>query len=280
MRHLVLGSSGVIGKALVNFLRSKNYQLEGHNNSVLTCDIHENPFHDLTISNNTLVEDKIRRADFVYFLAYDVGGSKYLESNDNTLRMLSNNLKMTVNTFELLKKYNKPFIFASSQMSNMEWSAYGQCKAVGEHYAKLLDGLIVKFWNVYGPEDIDEKSHVISDFIDMAVNNKCITMRTTGTEKRQFLHCEDSAKALYNVYLNRGKFDSSTPLHITSFNWVSIKDVAKTVSNVVGDISIIPGDKVDSVQMDKQNEPDEFFLKYWRPEITLQEGIKKIYNES
>ena len=37
-----------------------------------------------------------------------------------------------VNTFDLLAKYKKPFLFASSQMSNMGYSNYGILKLLGE----------------------------------------------------------------------------------------------------------------------------------------------------
>ena len=63
------------------------------------------------------------------------------------------------------KDYSKPFVFASSQMSNMSYSPYGVMKRVGELYTKSLNGLIVKFWNVYGIEKDMEKAHVITDFI-------------------------------------------------------------------------------------------------------------------
>ena len=56
------------------------------------------------------------------------------------------------NAFGLIEKYKKPFVFASSQMSNMSYSPYGVLKRVGELYTKSLGGLIVKFWNVYGIE--------------------------------------------------------------------------------------------------------------------------------
>jgi hypothetical protein len=57
------------------------------------------------------------------------------------------------NVFGYLKKYNKRFVFASSQMSNMSYSPYGVLKNVGELYTKSLNGLIVKFWNVYCVEN-------------------------------------------------------------------------------------------------------------------------------
>ena len=61
-------------------------------------------------------------------------------------------------TFDSLKKYNTPFIFASSQMSNMNDSSYGILKRIGEKYTKCLNGKIVKFWNVYGIQKNSIKS--------------------------------------------------------------------------------------------------------------------------
>jgi nucleoside-diphosphate-sugar epimerase len=106
------------------------------------------------------------------------------------------------NTFEMLEKTNTPFIFASSQMSNMTHSTYGILKSVGEKYTNSLNGINVKFWNVYGYETNEEKSHVITDFIKMAKKDGCIKMRTTGDEVRQFLFGEDCAEGLYILAKN------------------------------------------------------------------------------
>ena len=46
-------------------------------------------------------------------------------------------------TFELLKKYNKKFLFASSQMSNMSYSNYGILKLIGEKITKLNITIVV-----------------------------------------------------------------------------------------------------------------------------------------
>ena len=69
------------------------------------------------------------------------------------------------NTFELLYKEKKRFIFATSQMSNMIYSSYGVLKRIGEDITKSLGGISVRFWNVYGIENDMEKSHVVTDFI-------------------------------------------------------------------------------------------------------------------
>ena len=94
----------------------------------------------------------IKKSDFVFFLAFDVGGSRYLKKYQRTYDFLINNLLIMSNVFRLLKKYNKKFIFASSQMSNMDFSPYGTLKRLGEDVTKSLNCLYVKFWNVYGIE--------------------------------------------------------------------------------------------------------------------------------
>ena len=110
-------------------------------------------------------ESCIKQADFVFFLAFDVGGSRYLKKYQNTFDFINNNTRLMANVFGLLEKYNKRFVFASSQMSNMSYSPYGVMKRVGELYTTSLKGLTVKFWNVYGIEKDMDKAHVITDFI-------------------------------------------------------------------------------------------------------------------
>src|ERR1700722_17103723 len=188
MKSLILGSSGQVGAALFE-------HLEGTGQQPIPFDIARDPKEDLRVGGQ-YAEQAIADADFVFFLAFDVGGSTYLAKFQDTFDFVHNNVRLMANTFELLAKHRKPFIFASSQMSNMSFSNYGLLKAVGERYTAMLGGLTVKFWNVYGFENDPEKTHVVTDFIDMAHGSKQISMRTTGVEQRQFLYSEDCAEAL------------------------------------------------------------------------------------
>ena len=264
---LVLGSSGQIGGFLVKFLQKKNYE-------VIEFDIVKDKSEDLRILN--VLDKIIQNVDFVFFLAFDVGGSRYLEKLEKTFEFIENNSKLMVNTFESLKKYKVPFIFASSQMSNMSYSSYGVLKMLGEYYTKSLNGVVVKFWNVYGLEENEEKSHVITDFIKMAKKGK-IFMRTDGTESRQFLFAEDCSEALEIVMNNYGEIDREKSLDITNFEWTTINKVAEIISNIQK-CDVISGKLVD-LQKDKQNEPSEYILNYWNPKTSLEEGIKNIFNE-
>ena len=224
----------------------------------------------------------MRDCDFVIFLAFDVGGSRYLQKYEHTFDFIHNNVKLMANTFELLSKYKKPFIFSSSQMSNMSYSPYGVAKTVGEVYTNILNGLTVKFWNVYGPEHDAEKSHVITDFIFKAKDTGVIDMRTDGTEVRQFLHAEDCGRALEALSYHYDDIPRDKNLHITNFMWNSILEIAEIIASHYDDVTIKPSDKKDMVQRDKRNEPDPYIFKYWKPKIQIFEGISRMveyYNE-
>jgi len=265
MKYLVLGSAGQIGFELCKFLKNKGEE-------VIEFDIVSSPSEDLREDN--ILDSILPEVDFVMFLAFDVGGSRYLKKYQHTYEFIENNTKLTLYTFESLKKFNKPFIFASSQMANMSYSPYGVCKSLGEVYSKILNGLTVKFWNVYGPEHDLEKSHVITDFIIKAKDGK-ITMMTDGTEQRQFLHAEDCSNALYILSKKYNEIDRDKNLHITSFEWNSILEVAKIISEEIP-CEIEPSKEIDTVQLDKRNEPDPYILNFWKPEITLKSGINKV----
>ena len=277
MKVTILGSGGQIGAYLSDYLTEK-----GH--AVVGIDVVDGPHNDLRVTPNTYVESAIESADFVFFLAFDVGGSRYLKKYQHTFEFVNNNTRIMANTFRLLKKYNKQFVFASSQMSNMSYSPYGVMKRVGELHTTALKGLTVKFWNVYGIEKDMEKAHVITDFIRRGFEETEFEMLTDGTEQRQFLYAEDCCEALETVMNCYSDFKPTDPLHITSFNATSIQQIAAIIQgqfNLIGkyDVKIKPGLAKDSVQLDKRNEADTYITGWWTPKTTIDTGISKVFEE-
>tara|TARA_B110000240_G_scaffold143511_1_gene158773 strand:+ start:1372 stop:1833 length:462 start_codon:yes stop_codon:yes gene_type:complete len=147
-------------------------------------------------------------------------------------------------------------------------NVYGTLKYIGEHYTQKLSGLSARFWNVYGPENVSEKSHVITDMIHKFKTNGYIDLMTDGEEERQFLHTDDCARCLTIVMDNYDEILSTTnSVDITSFESIKIKDVAKYICEDVRPTEI------NMNTHDRTNEPRPFILNYWKPEITLKEGI-------
>ena len=276
MRITILGSSGQIGAYLTEYLRNK-----GH--VVIEFDKVDADCQDMTIIPNLSLDNAIENSDFVFFLAFDVGGSRYLKKYQHTFKFIDNNTRMMANAFGYLEQYKVPFIFASSQMSNMSYSPYGAMKRVGELYTKSLGGLIVKFWNVYGIEKDIEKSHVITDFIRKGFETGKIDMLTDGTEKREFLYAEDCCEALEKVMEEYETLDSDDNLHITSFDSTTILDIANIIRQLfLSDrkiVQLIPSESKDEVQKDARNEADPYILKLWKPKTPIRDGIKKVFEE-
>ncbi len=276
MRVLILGSSGQIGAYLTEYLKEKGHE-------VIEFDKNNNEGQDMTLIPNLKLDASIAYSDFVFFLAFDVGGSHYLKKYQHTFGFLDNNARMMVNAFGLIEKYKKPFVFASSQMSNMSYSPYGVLKRVGELYTKSLKGLIVKFWNVYGIEKDMEKAHVITDFIKKGFETGVIDMMTDGTEEREFLYAEDCCEALETIMERYSDFTSDDELHITTGVSTSILAIAGTIQtlfhNIKKKITVIPDAQKDEVQKDARNIPDPYIRKYWEPKVSVPDGIAKVFEE-
>jgi len=273
---LILGSEGQIGFHLKKFLKKKKYK-------ILEFDLVRSIKDDLRKSENIRLIKLVKKSQFIFFLAFDVGGSRYLKKHQNTYKFISNNMKLMTNTFEVISRFKKKFIFASSQMSNMSFSNYGILKNIGEKYSNILNGIVVKFWNVYGIEKDLSKSHVITDLILKGLKKNKIQILTSGKEVRDFLYAEDCCAGLeiimkkFNIIKKFNK-----PVDLTTGKYTSILNIAKIIKKILYEkkliVSIKTSKKIDTIQKNKKNLPDKFFFKFWKPKYNLEQGIREIVN--
>ena len=276
MRVTILGSSGQIGSYLSKYLSKKGC-------IVREFDLLNGEHQDMTHIPNTYLRNAIMESDFVFFLAFDVGGSHYLKKYQHTFKFINNNTRIMANVFGYLEDYKVPFVFASSQMSNMGYSPYGVMKRVGELYTKSLNGSIVKFWNVFGIEKDMEKAHVITDFIIKGFETGVIDMMTDGTEEREFLYAEDCCEALETIMGCYDQFTCDDELHITTGISTSILEIAQIIQilfrNIGKEIEVIPASSKDEVQKDARNLSDPYIERWWQPKTDVVDGISKVFNE-
>lgn len=271
MKILILGSAGQIGRYLTKFISHLGHEVH-------EWDIVYSEEQDLRVRQDGFIRALVN-CDFCFYLASDVGGAKYLEKAQSSFQFIYNNMAMMNNVFSALKETKKPFLFTSSQMAELSFSTYGQLKLLGEKMAKDIGGLPVRLWNVYGAEPTSEKSHVISDFCNMAKAGKDIVLRTDGLESRQMLYVIDCADAFVTLMNNYAYLDKSQNYHITTFHWVTIREIAEIVSRISG-CKVVPGARKDATQANAMNNADPYILNWWRPVTSLEEGILKVYNES
>ena len=274
MNILILGSEGQIGKHLFNYLKKKH--------KIFSFDMLNSNSEDLRIHKNKKLKSLIKKSNFIFFLAFDVGGSKYLKNYQYSYKFLLNNLSIIKNTFEELAISKKKFIFASSQMSNMNYSPYGILKKIGEDVTSSLNCISVKFWNVYGIENDPKKNHVVTYFILKGLKSSVVKMETNGKEQRDFLYADDCCEALEIIMNNFDKFKNKKIIDLHSGKFISIRILAKTISKIFltygKRVKFVPNkNSTDKVQNNLMNKGSNYFFKYWKPKYSLDLGIKKIF---
>jgi nucleoside-diphosphate-sugar epimerase len=260
INNLVIGSEGFIGKPLSRYL-------EALGERVVRFDLKRSPTEDARSADLDL-----REVDRVYFLAWDVGGAKYLYRRDVQFKQLDWNLKLLLNVMPQLHKRRVPFLFVSSQLAEEYDTVYGVTKRLGEVWTHLLEGIRVRLWNVYGaPEEQGERSHVVSDFVYQALRSGKIKMLSDGKELRQFIHIDDVCSALHHAFSGpfTGVYD------ITSFEWVTVGEVASIISQLTG-CCIIPGNKSGTTPIT----PIRGKLPGWHVKTSLRDGLKKMIASS
>jgi nucleoside-diphosphate-sugar epimerase len=254
--NLVIGSEGFVGVPLCRYLEQKGER-------VRRLDIKRGPQEDARVC---LLD--LEGVDFVYFLAWEVGGAKYLYRDDIQFTQLDSNLKLMLNVFPQLQKAKVPFIFISSQLAEEYDTVYGSTKRLGEVWTHLLNGVRVRLWNVYGAyEPSSEKSHVVADFAWQALQKGEIRMLTSGEELRQFIHIDDVCAAFHRALHLRlpGVYD------VTSFEWVSVRQVAEIIAHATG-ARVVPGERRGTTPIT----PMRGRVPGWIPQMDLQAGLQSM----
>ncbi len=261
--NLVIGSEGFIGKPFCKFLEAKKEK-------VIRFDIAQNKIED-----GRSFQFDFKKIDKIYFLAWDVGGSKYLYKSDLQMGQLKWNLQLMTNIFNQLEGKEKDFLFVSSQLSEETDTVYGVTKKLGEVWTDLLGGVCVRVWNAYGVmEKQDIKSHVISDFVYQALLTKKIKMMTSGEEWRQFTHIADLSNAFHMALNTKGL--RRTVYDASSYEWARIIDIANIIADLTG-AKVYPRvgkghDPIVALNMGR--------VPGWFPSVELKSGIEKMVEEA
>jgi GDP-L-fucose synthase len=174
-----------------------------------------------------------------------------------------------------LEPTNEPYAIAKIAGIKM-------CDAYRDQYG--CNFISVMPTNLYGPNDNYDlnNSHVLPALLRKFITAKrngetSVIIWGTGTPKREFLHADDLASAclfLMENYNERGL------INIGVGDDISILDLAKLVKNIVGFEGEILTDttKPDGTRR-KLMDVTKLADLGWSANITLEEGISKVYNE-
>ena len=254
--EVVLGGMGSIGQHLVRSLRSSGAE-------VLVFDLENG--HDLRGQAPPLPE----RDCYIWFLAWDVGGAKYLMDESKQLHILHNNLELCQRVFTWIRARGFRSTFIGSQMAGYD-NAYGLTKMVGEYWATLTPECITaRLWNVYCLEEPSQRSHVVTDLVHSGLEGT-VRCGTTGEERRQFLYVKDCIEGLLHQ-----RRTGQLLADITTGEWVTVRDLAGAVADAMGR-PVAFGDRPGYEHLVDPSSP----LEGWGPRYNLAGGVREMLQES
>lgn len=254
---LVTGGTGFIGRAIVNLLLKKNFNVVVFDNdfrgSFKKLNNNKVKFIKGDIRNFKDLSKSLKQVNAVIHLAY-INGTKYFyEKSDLVLDVA---VKGLINIFEGCKKFNiKELYLASSSevyqtpskvptpetemlkipdIHNPRYS-YGGGKILTElmgiNYGKKFFKKLIIFrpHNVYGSDMGSE--HVIPEFINKIkkLKNQKFKIQGSGKETRSFINIIDFTKA-FELILDKGK-------HLNVYNIgtnevINIKNLAYLIAKI------------------------------------------------
>jgi GDP-L-fucose synthase len=294
---LVAGGRGLVGSAIVRELTARGVS-------------------HIDAPNSKELDLRDRKAVFEYFAkhtpdvvidaAAKVGG---IHANDTyPAEFLSDNLLIQVNLMDAAAQAGvSKFVFLGSSCIYPKFapqpipessllsgeleptnSAYAVAKIAGIQQVQAHRKQYGRPWisamptNIYGPGDNfhPEDSHVVPALIRRfheAKRDKApqVVIWGSGTPLREFLYSEDLARAVIHLLEN---YDSDDIINVGSGQEVSIRELAETISDVVG----YEGELVfDSTKPDgtprKLLDNSRIEALGWSPEVSLREGLSRAY---
>tara|TARA_B100000886_G_scaffold314518_1_gene251862 strand:- start:405 stop:1391 length:987 start_codon:yes stop_codon:yes gene_type:complete len=217
-------------------------------------------FKKISILNENVIKNEIKKNDIIFHLAASVGVKNILS---NKLKSIETNVSGTEKIFKYCNRYKKKIFYASSSevygkgqrkplderdgfkfgnVQTFRWS-YAVSKLLDEYLSqayileKKLDILVIRFFNIVGPNQTGSYGMVFPRFIKSALNNKDINVYGTGKQTRSFLHVEDATDALIRL-MNKNYFKDVINLggieNISILNLAKrIKEISKSKSKIV-----------------------------------------------
>ena len=303
---LVTGGAGNIGSSLVKgLLKTERYHVSIVDNlstgsKANLPQTNESHWEFINCDVNTLDQLKklFEKNSFHYIFHYAalVGVER---TQKNPLKVLED-IEGIKNILNLAVEFNAERIFYSSssevygepvEIPQNEITTplnsklpYAIVKSVGESFMRTfhehhqLDFTIMRFFNTYGPRQ--KNDFVISKFIELALQNKDITIYGDGSQTRSFLHVDDNVEFTINI-LEKKKLLNEV-VNVGSDIEITIIDLANLIIKILqskSNIIFLPPLKEGDMTRRK---PDTSKMKevYGKEIISLEEGIQAVASAS
>ena len=205
MKALVTGGAGFVGTNLIKRLLKDGHEVASIDNYSSGKKENEQDgclYYDYDLSYN-YVRDDGDRYDVIFHMA---ALARIQPSLKDPYKTIFNNFTSTLNILDYARENGIRFVYAgsSSVHHGLYGSPYAWSKFSGEDLCKLysnvydIDTAICRFYNVYGPHQIEEGTYatVIGIFEKQYREGQPLTIVGDGEQRRDFTHIDDIVDGL------------------------------------------------------------------------------------
>ena len=205
MKALVTGGAGFVGTNLIKRLLKDGHEVASIDNYSSGKKENEQDgclYYDYDLSYN-YVRDDGDRYDVIFHMA---ALARIQPSLKDPYKTIFNNFTSTLNILDYARENGIRFVYAGSSSFHhgLYESPYAWSKFSGEDLCKLysnvydIDTAICRFYNVYGPHQIEEGTYatVIGIFEKQYREGQPLTIVGDGEQRRDFTHIDDIVDGL------------------------------------------------------------------------------------
>ena len=205
MKVLVTGGVGFVGTNLIKRLLKDGHEVVSLDNYSTGKKENEQDgclYYDYDLSYN-YVRDDGDRYDVIFHMA---ALARIQPSLKDPYKTIFNNFTSTLNILDYARENGIRFVYAGSSSFHhgLYGSPYAWSKFSGEDLCKLysnvydIDTAICRFYNVYGPHQIEEGTYatVIGIFEKQYREGQPLTIVGDGEQRRDFTHIDDIVDGL------------------------------------------------------------------------------------
>lgn len=276
---VITGGAGFVGSNLAHKLSGKNEVLLIDNLSNSISDI-SSISNNLSIGNSADIDKICNNAKFNPDLVFHLGEYSRVETSFEDIdEVLENNRRSFSRVLKFCRLRNAKLIYSGSstkfsiKTDDYISSPYELSKAENVEtlnwYAALTDlpYAAVYFYNVYGENEKANGKYatVVAKFLSQYEQNAPLTVRSPGTQKRNFTHINDIIDGLILVAKN-GNGDGFSIGHPEQF---SIAELANLISH---DQIILPPAKGNRISA--EIDLTQIYNLGWKPKHNLENYIE------
>jgi UDP-glucuronate decarboxylase len=299
-RILITGGAGFLGSHLCERLIHLGHEVicldnffTGSKRNILP--LLGNPRFELI--RHDIINPLYLEVDQIYNLACPASPVHY---QHNPIKTIKTNVMGAINVLGLAKRLNVKILQASTsevygdpEMHPQREDYWGKVNPIGirscydegkraaeclmmdYHRKNRVKVKIVRIFNTYGTRMAVNDGRVVSNFIVQALRGEDITVYGKGLQTRSFCYVDDLISGLISMMATEDSFTG--PVNIGNPTEFTIMELAETIIRLTGSrsqiiLSPLPPDDP------TQRKPDISLAAQalgWRPEVALEEGLKK-----